>query len=312
MALQKIAVIAHAHKLQAQVLLKEIESWADQHNYEVVTNLAGEAPPADSENATGDSVLVPDDKLIESFRDAAWAITLGGDGTILYAAHVVAPLHIPVLAVQLGNLGFHTQVEPKELKEALDAMHENRYRVENRMTLKVELLPSSHDNGEALRLPRSNGILALNDVVVAKTAWGRMVHLRIHVDDEPASDLYADGFLVATPTGSSAYNYAARGPVVEPGMEAMVLNAICPHRINFSPLVLASHRTIRVAFHPRKQSEEAQLVVDGRVWCSVPQNLELKIYKAPVYLRLVVFENRFFARLRDKLAWGGLFWKAEQ
>jgi NAD+ kinase len=301
MASGKIAVIVHSLKKQSQALLEQLREWAKKHNYRVVTNL----DLAENSELLSDAKPLPDETVVEKFAGASWAVTLGGDGTLLYAAHLVAPLNIPVLSVHLGNLGFHTQVEPAGLQRALEAVHRGEYSVENRMLLQVEV---QNKAGDAKPV---GSALALNDVVVSKSAWGRMVHLRINVDSQPASDLYADGFLVATPTGSSAYNYAARGPILEPKMEAIILNAICPHRLNFSPIVLSADHVVGVEFHPRKPSEEAQLLVDGRTWGSVSDSMQLKIYKASMYVRLIMFENRFFEKLREKLAWGGLFWKVD-
>lgn len=304
MSQSKIAVIAHRQKPQALRLLREVEAWAKKRGHEIVTNVE-----AGRTEFTGSAVrILSDAEVCSLFQGARWAVTLGGDGTILYAAHLVAPLGIPILAVQLGDLGFHTQVEPDALTAALDCLDRNEFRTEDRMALAVDVESKQESDGP----PLVRGALALNDVVVSKSSWGRMVHLRLAVDGKPASDLYADGLLVATPTGSSAYNYAARGPVLEPSLEAIILNAICPHRLNFSPIVLSSEHEIAVEFHPQKQREEAQLLVDGRPCCHVDERHRLKIYKAPVYVRLIVFEDRFFEKLRDKLAWGGLFWKTGQ
>ncbi|MGC8839985.1 MAG: NAD(+)/NADH kinase [Candidatus Sumerlaeaceae bacterium] len=306
MSSEKIVVIAHALKSEASAVLRNLRKWAAGKGYDVVTNLAEGIEPGSSASRTQD-MLLPDEELTQRFQGARCAITLGGDGTLLYAAHLVAPLGIPVLAVHLGSLGFHTQVETARLHACLDSFLRDECRIEHRMLLQVIV---ETNGGAGTAEHRRSELLALNDVVVSKSAWGRMVHLRIHVDDRPASDLYADGLLIATPTGSSAYNYAARGPVLEPRMEAIVVNAICPHRINFSPVVLEKDHVIKVEFHPRKPSEEAQLLVDGRPWGTVSHLDILKICRAPVYLRLVVFEDRFFEKLREKLAWGGLFWKA--
>ncbi len=294
--MKKVAVIAHLHKAEALAALEDIREWASAHGVEVVSNLR------DVEGEEG-RIGAEDDAIVrERFAGADVAVTLGGDGTLLYAAHLVAPLGIPVLAVHLGNLGFHTQVECSRLRQSLDEIAQGRYRTEPRMMLEadVAILPGAKQ--EFPEGPR----LALNDVVVSKTAWGRMIHVRIHVDGEPASDLYADGLLVSTPTGSSAYNYAAGGPVLEPHLDAIVLNAICPHRMHFGPVVLGPEHKIEVEFHPRKPSEEAQILVDGRLWCSVTHEHSLKISRAPVYLRLIVLENAFFRKLRQKLSWGGL------
>lgn len=301
---RKMAVVAHALKPRAMELLRDLQEWARHHGYDIVSNLATEST-SEPERAIADTVTETDAVVRQRFEGATWAVTLGGDGTILYAAHLVAPLGIPVLAVHLGSLGFHTQVEPEDLAAALDALDRGEFTVEKRMMLSVAR------EGDAPEQPSAcaEGMLALNDVVVSKSAWGRMVHLRIGVDGQPASDLYADAFLVATPTGSSAYNYAARGPVIEPGLEALVLNAICPHRLNFAPIVLGAHHVVTVDFHPSKPSEQAQLLVDGRPVCCVGHGERLKICKAPMYLGLIIFKDRFFEKLREKLAWGGLFWK---
>jgi NAD+ kinase len=280
------------------LVLGRILSWAAPKGVEITSNLdaggslEGEAPGR----------LPDDDSLRESFAGADVAVTLGGDGTLLYAAHVVAPLAIPVLSVHLGSLGFHTQVEPGNIIKCLDVVLAGEFRTEPRLLLQAEL-DGPGVSGDPTK-PRI--MLALNDVVVSKSAWGRMVHLRICINGKPASDLFADGLVIATPTGSSAYNYAARGPVLEPSLEAIVVNSICPHRMNFSPLVLGPNTAITVEFHPRKSLEEAQLLVDGQAWCFVSHEEKLKISRAPMYLPLIVFEDTFFQRLREKLAWGGL------
>ena len=151
-----------------------------------------------------------------------------------------------------------------------------------------------------------NPAVALNEIVISKATWGRMVHLRVHIDSAPVTDLFADSVLVATPTGSTGYNFSAGGPVLEPGLEAILVNATCAHRMNFSPLVLNARSEITVEFHDRKPREEACLLVDGQAWCAVSHEERLKISQAPMYLPLIVFEENFYRKLRDKLAWGGL------
>ncbi len=224
-------------------------------------------------------------------------ITLGGDGTLLYGAQVVAPLGIPVLAVNLGSLGFHTQVEPADLVIGLEAFSSGAFSIQPRLLLQ----PSLHHEPEAV-----NPYFALNDIVISKSAWGHMVHLRLFINGETVSDISADGLVIATPTGSSAYNFAAGGPILLPSVEALVLNAICPHRMNFSPLVVPGGVDIEVQFHPRKPLEEAQVLVDGQPWRSVSHEETLKISRAAMYLPLVVVHQNFYGKLREKLRWGGL------
>jgi NAD+ kinase len=297
---KRIAVIANRQKEPVLNALKELSDWGQQNSISIESaeDTEDTAPPF------GHSGF--DLARLREFRSRLsgcdLAVTLGGDGTLLAGAHVVAPLGIPVLSVNMGSLGFHTQVSPDQMIPAVEAVARGEFRTESRLLLQARVVQPESEEETA----RYGSILALNDVVVSRSAWGRMVHLRLNINGEPATDLFADGLVVCTPTGSSAYNYAARGPILEPGIEAIVLNAICPHRMNFSPLVLAANTEIMIEFHPRKPLEEAQLLVDGHPWFAVSHTEQLKISRAPMYLPLVTFEDNFFQKLREKLAWGGL------
>lgn len=286
-------MLANRNKPGVGNALREIEGWANRTGVEVVSN-----PGPESGSETEDPFAgATQQHLRATFAGAELLITLGGDGTLLYGAQVVAPLRIPVLSVNLGSLGFHTQVEPPELALALELFAEGRFSVQPRMLLQA-VLGSPAEGPEPA--------LALNDVVISKSAWGHMVHLRLFINGETVTDISADGLVIATPTGSSAYNFAAGGPVLYPTVEAIVLNAICPHRMNFSPLVVAGEVEIEVQFHPRKPLEDAQLLVDGQLWRSVAHEETLKISKAAMYLPLVVVHQNFYGKLREKLRWGGL------
>lgn len=297
--MNSVAVIANRHRPQAEETLQRVCEWGQSHGIEVLSSMQEEG---------AEPIRVPElddpmsQELRQKFGGCDIALTLGGDGTLIYGAHLVAPLGIPLLPVNLGSLGFHTQTEPGEMIDCLEAIRRGDFRTEPRQLLQAQLeRPEPEGDSE-----RPGKAIALNDIVVSRSAWGRMVHLRLHVNGQPATDLHADGLVVSTPTGSSAYNYAARGPIVEPSVEAFVVNAVCPHRMNFSPLVLSANSVVVVEFHPRKPLEEAQLLVDGHPWFSVTHDERLKISRAPMYLPLVVFESNFYQKLRDKLAWGGL------
>jgi NAD+ kinase len=297
--MKRIAAIANCDKPEVARVLREITEWGKRNGIEVVAN-AGHAPDeAAAVEVQFDSARMAE--LRRKFAGCDIAVTLGGDGTLLFGAHVVAPLGIPILSVNLGSLGFHAQVEPDNLFASLATVRAGGHRIERRLLLEARIVGQRKgaDCG-------ATSAIALNDIVVSKSAWGRMVHLRLHINGMPASDLYADGLLIATPTGSSAYNYAARGPVLTPSMEAIVINAICPHRMRFSPVVIGADSLIEVEFHPRKPLEEAQLFVDGQAWCAVAHGQTLNISRASVYLPLIVFDQDYFSKLRTKLAWGGL------
>lgn len=296
--MKRIAVVANRQKPQVLHALESLNDWGRRNSVSIESTVEDEdvARCEDKHGFAGSHV----DQFRKRVDGCDLAVTLGGDGTLLLGAQIIAPLQVPVLSVNLGSLGFHTQVPPEQMLTAIEAVREGNYRTEARLLLQAHVLQPEADSR------KFGSILALNDIVISRSAWGRMVHLRVHINGNPATDLFADGLVVATPTGSSAYNYAARGPILEPSLDAIVLNAICPHRMNFSPVVVSATSTITIDFHPRKPMEEAQLLVDGQPWFAVSHTEQLKISRAPVYLPLVVFEDNFFQKLRDKLAWGGL------
>ncbi|MGI8908546.1 MAG: NAD(+)/NADH kinase [Candidatus Sumerlaeaceae bacterium] len=293
--MKRLAVLGNREKPGMEAALAQIRAWAKEAGVEVETNPRSEASETDrSEGPFGPSTI---QQLQGQFSGCDLIITLGGDGTLLFSAQVAAPLGIPVLSVNLGSLGFHTQVAPDDLVNALNMVSECGARVEKRVLLQAVL---ENESGSVVH----RGI-ALNDVVISKSAWGHMVHLRMNINGLPATDVSADGLLVATATGSSAYNYAAGGPVLAPTVDALVINAICPHRMYFAPLVVPAETEITVEFHPQKSLEGAQFLVDGQPCCTISRDQCLKISKAPVYLPLIVFDDDFYGKLREKLRWGG-------
>jgi NAD+ kinase len=153
---------------------------------------------------------------------------------------------------------------------------------------------------------QDKSIVALNDIVVSKSLWGHMVVARIKIDGQILTDLAADAILFSSATGSSAYNFAANGPVLHPSVEVIILNTICAHRMKLSPLVVPSGSTFEVHFRPRREVDQAQVLVDGQVWSALVDHETLKISRAPMYLPLIVFEDDFYGKLREKLHWGGL------
>lgn len=305
--LRKIAVIAHIHRPETVRVLDELNSWGAKNACTIVCNISRPADKRVANQGNGEFcdplVAMPDDATLhENFRGADLAITLGGDGTLLFGAHVVASLGIPVLAVNLGSLGFHTQVQPADLLSALLRIQNGEYGIERRIMLAAHL-----DGGQTGAEGTTGEIFpALNDVVVYKRVAGRMLNLRVWIDDQLATDVFADGVLVASPTGSSAYNYAAGGPVLSPSTDAIVLNAICAHRTGFSPLVLPSSARVAIGLHPNRPDEQPLVLVDGRQLCSLTPGQRLNISRASVYLPLIAFEHDFFEKLREKLSWGGI------
>ncbi len=297
MTAKTIGVLANMEKSGVEQIFAQVAAWASHNGYQIVSNTNGQfkdSPP--DHNPFG---VTDQDELAKRYSEAELLITMGGDGTLLYAAQLVAKAQIPVLSVNLGSLGFHTQVSPHNLDECLSLVLSGECEIENRMMLQIELAASQQQ-------PPSL-ILALNDVVISKSAWGHMVTLGITIDGQIVTDIAADALIISTPTGSSAYNYAAGGPVVYPNMDAFILNALCAHRMRVSPLVVPGEVTIEVTLRQRRPGDSAQILTDGQPWQTIADNETLKISMAPMYLPLMVFENDFFGKLRNKLRWGGLF-----
>ncbi len=223
-------------------------------------------------------------------------VVLGGDGTFLRGARLVSPHGTPILGVDMGTLGFLAEIAPEHIAAAIAQIREGRYTVEERVILDVVT------RRDGAIVSRSYG---LNDGVVGKGQSGRMVEISVEADSSPVATYAADGFIVATPTGSTAYALAAGGPVLSPEVAAFVLVPICPHALTARPLVVSDERTIRIQVRPR--SEPAVLAVDG---LPAPGELvagdEVLIRKAPFRAKLIKLgEGDFFRRLKRKLQWGG-------
>lgn len=297
LTVRRVGVLANLEKRGVNDAFAQITAWVGRENYELVTNFLDNAGPT-----LGNPFGVESDDLARMFHDVDVLISLGGDGTLLFAAQLIAPAQVPVLSVNLGSLGFHTQVGPEELAVCLDQLTKGQLVIEKRMMLQAEIDPGD-GGGNLDTLPK----LALNDFVISKSAWGHMVTLRLAIDGQVVSDISADALIVSSATGSSAYNFAAGGPVFYPAMEGMILNALCAHRMRVSPLVVPADAQLEVQLRPRRPEDSAQVLADGQPWNTMADVETLKISRAGVYLPLIVFENDFYGKLRDKLRWGGLF-----
>jgi NAD+ kinase len=226
--------------------------------------------------------------------DVDLAIVAGGDGTLLSVARAAAPLDVPVLGINFGSLGFLTELQPAESLAGLAAVIEGRYVVEERHTLRVRFAPAQAP-------PREHALL--NDTVITKSALARMLSIAVRVDDERVATYTSDGLIVATPTGSTAYNLSAGGPILDPRMSAFVIAPICPHTMTYRPVVVPGGVTIDVAL--RSPEEEVYLTLDGQVGYPFRVNDRLTIDRHPHPVRLVrVSGLGFFEILRRKLRWG--------
>jgi NAD+ kinase len=222
------------------------------------------------------------------------AVSAGGDGTLLSVARSAAPLEIPVLGINYGSLGFITELQPMEALAGLEAVIEGRYEVEQRQTLRVR---------HAHRGSATREYAVLNDVVITKSALSRMIAIGVRIDEDPVATYPSDGLIVATPTGSTAYNLSAGGPILDPRMNAFVLSPICPHTMTYRPVVVPSDVTIDLTL--RSPDEEVFATLDGQIGFPFLPEDRLTIDSHPRPVRLVrVAGLGFFEILRRKLRWG--------
>jgi NAD+ kinase len=220
-------------------------------------------------------------------------VVMGGDGTLLAASHLVER-PVPVLGVNFGSLGFLTEITMPELYPTLEGVLRGDYRYEERRMLRahVQRQDAAESTGDVL-----------NDVVVTKAALSRIIELDVTVDGLFVSAFRADGLIVSTPTGSTAYNLAAGGPIVHPVLDAVVLTPICPHMLSNRPLVVSDRSTIQVRLKAAREGE-VHLTLDGQRGFPLLGGDVVTVTRSPRSIRLVKAQRDYFEVLRTKLKWG--------
>ena len=225
--------------------------------------------------------------------DMTFAIVLGGDGTVLSACRQVAPFGIPLLAVNTGHLGFLTETYLSQLPQAIEAIVANQYELEDRTMLWVQVFRQQTLLWEAL---------SLNEMVIHREPLTSMCHFEVAIGHHAPVDIAADGLIVSTPTGSTAYSLSAGGPVITPGIPVMQLVPICPHSLASRALVFANTETVTI--FPANPSQLV-LIVDGNGGCYVLPEDQVKIQRSPYPARFIRLRPpEFFHILREKLGWG--------
>ncbi len=234
------------------------------------------------------------EERFDSARELDVLLTLGGDGTMLRGARMLEGREIPVLGVNLGRLGFLTACGGHQLEEGLRRFAEGDYVVQRRMMIEAW----------TTRRP-SEGYLALNDVVLHKGGFARVVNLSVLVNSELVGAYAADGLIIATPTGSTAYSLSAGGPVVVPSLESIILTPISPHTLAVRPVVLPPDSEVVVRVDDAE--EELMVTVDGQTGTIFTAGDSLTVRRAAERVHVVRFlDMTFFWRMRWKLGWGGL------
>lgn len=231
----------------------------------------------------------------EALKKVDCAIVLGGDGTIINAARDFADYDVPILGVNLGNLGFLAEVEAKDAITTLEKIAEGKCFIENRMMLHTQLVSpnATKDVG-----------LALNDIVASRNSISRMVGYSIYVNGDLVNNYFADGIIVSTPTGSTAYNLSAGGPILAPSNEMIVITPICPHTLTARSIVLSGEDKVEITFKNNRKSwdDNLMITIDGQEAFDITNNTTLYINKSAIKTKLVKIENNdFYYLLRKKL-----------
>jgi NAD+ kinase len=222
-------------------------------------------------------------------------VVFGGDGTILHTARQAARDGIPILGVNLGGFGFLAEVQDRAVDDALLRVLAGDYRVDERMMLQAQV-------GREDRTVRE--LLALNDVVVTKSGYARLLRIRTDINEVHLATHMADGLIVATPTGSTAYSLSAGGPILHPDLDAIVLTPICAHTLNARAVVLSGDEAITIQVEPT--GAPSVLTVDGQEGHPLEPDDVVRVSRAPYRARLVrLGRTTFYRLLRTKLSWGG-------
>jgi NAD+ kinase len=251
---------------------------------------------------------------------ADFALVLGGDGAILAAARRLSRAGIPLLGVNLGKLGFLAEINPEELGPTLDALMERIPEPVERMMIQAEVLrPVGRSSGPKRGVPGEAGgpvpskveargfrkirqCVALNDVVISRGDFSRVIEMRLFINREQVTTLVADGLIVSTPTGSTAHSLASGGPIIPPDVSAMVISAICPHSLSNRPLVVDAGARIEV--ETSSNGVAFALTADGQVLVPLRNGDRVRIRRNPWPVRLLKVSKRsFFQTLRAKLLW---------
>jgi NAD+ kinase len=289
-AITRVGVVAKSRLQVAAPHLSDVEKWLTEHGVETIFETATAAlmPARATRRVADKSSLVNDVGLV---------LVLGGDGTLLSMADCIgrAGLKVPILGVNFGSLGFLTEVTLPELYPALEAALAGHAHIEERLTLQAAITrPSGAASSE----------IAVNDVVINKGARSRLIDLSIWVGDGLVTTVRADGLIVATPTGSTAYNLAAGGPIVQPNVDALVLTPIAPHTLTNRPIVIPSSSMVRVK-PVMDDRDEVFVTFDGQAGCELHAGDEISVCRAREPMRLIRPATRsYFEVLREKLNWG--------
>src|SRR5580693_7031672 len=279
-----MAIFSRPARSEVARTVPELLAWLHTHGYEVIVD------PETAKYSNGEEEV---SRSQMSSRSLDLVVVLGGDGTLLSAARATAAIDVPLLGINLGSLGFLTEVPLASLYSMLDAIAEGRAAVEQRTLMQCDLL-----RGDEIR----GSYLVFNDAVVNKTALARLNTYDLFIDQAFVSSYRADGMIVATPTGSTAYSLSAGGPVLTPNVKAFVVTPVAPHSLTHRPLVVPDSAAVEIVLH--SDEEVAYLSLDGQPGLDLRDGDRVRCHLSLHKVSLFRTGGDFFQVLRSKLKWG--------
>jgi NAD+ kinase len=282
-SVRKVALVVNTDKPKAVAAGRDIINWLEGRTIQPMI-----APEGAAKLNRPELAVVPG----QEWETAEMMIVLGGDGTLIRAAQTIAPTNVPVLGVNTGHLGFLTEIEHAELFDHLDDFLDGHYIIEERMMLTARVERAGRQLTE---------MTALNEAVIAKGPRARLIHLGVYVGDTQVAQYPADGVILATPTGSTAYSFSAGGPIVGPTVDVLLVTPICPHTMNSRTMVIPGNEQVSIVVI--ESPGEVGLSADGSDPYSLARGDVIRFNRAPHYARLIRrHPHRFYEGLREKLA----------
>ncbi len=283
----RLGIIANYSRKRTSQVVKDLLAWCDRKGVDVVV---------DQESHRRFGERYPVFKSPEKIDNVDMVVALGGDGTMLSVARRVGNAGIPIFGINLGGLGFLTTSSIQELFPSFENIVSGDFSTEERMVLKVE---AWNEEGEKRIL------YGLNDVVISKGAFSRIIDLTVYVANEEVGKFKSDGIIISTPTGSTGYSLSAGGPIIFPTMNVILVNPICPHTLAVRPLVIPDDWPVKIDLADN-QTEDIMLTVDGQVGEPLEVGKKVIISRGEYRVRLVQpFGRSFFSLLQSKLKWFG-------
>lgn len=279
----RVAIVYRSHSEKAVKMAKDVTRWLQERKIEVYT--------APGQKLIAKTKFIHGPKMIASL---SFVIVLGGDGTYLRAVRLIDGAQIPVLGFNMGSLGFLTSSPADKIFDVLGGVLQDKMSIHTRMLLQAQIFRKGKLKLQAV---------ALNDIVIERGAYSQLINLSIAKEKKLVSDIKADALIISSPTGSTAYNLAAGGPLLDPEVKALIITPVAPHSLTSRPLIFPAHR--KLFFRLEGKTQKANLVVDGQDLAALTADDEIIVEKCEAdHLLIEPPQSNFFHLLREKLKFG--------